>query len=75
MAEDDADQLFVRSMLLRQNGFEAIEAADIDSAMQKAFLHKPECAIIDLRLPTEEAGLEADTGAKEISTRRFTSSY
>ncbi len=58
VADDDADQLFVRSMLLRQNGFEPIEAADVGSAMQNALLHRPECAIIDLRLPTEELGLK-----------------
>lgn len=57
VADDDVDQLFVRSMLLRQNGFEPIEAADVASALQNAYLHKPECAIIDLRLPTEELGL------------------
>ncbi len=58
VADDDADQLFVRSLLLRQNGFEPIEAADVGSAMQNALLHKPECAIIDLRLPTEELGIK-----------------
>jgi two-component system, OmpR family, KDP operon response regulator KdpE len=56
IAEDDKDQLFVRSMLLRQNGFEPIEAADASSAIEKAAVHKPECAVIDLHLPTEELG-------------------
>jgi DNA-binding response OmpR family regulator len=56
IADDDKEQLFVRSMLLRQNGFEPIEAEDTTSAIEKAAALKPECAIIDLRLPTEELG-------------------
>jgi DNA-binding response OmpR family regulator len=56
IADDDKDQLFVRSMLLRQNGFEPIEAQDARVAIEKAAVYKPECAIIDLRLPTEEVG-------------------
>lgn len=57
VAEDDEDQLLVRSMLLRESGFEPIGATDIASAIENAAAHKPECAIIDLRLPTEELGL------------------
>jgi CheY-like chemotaxis protein len=58
VAEDDQDQLLVRSMLLRENGFEPIEANDISSAVQFAAAHRPECALIDLRFPTEELGLK-----------------
>ncbi len=57
VAEDDQDQLFVRGMLLRQSGFEAIEASDTRSALEKAVTHKPRCAVIDLNFPTQEAGL------------------
>ena len=56
IADDNPDQLFVRGMLLRQNGFEAIEAADVASAIDVAVRHKPECAVIDLSLPTQELG-------------------
>jgi DNA-binding NtrC family response regulator len=58
IAEDDQDQLLVRSMLLRQSGFEPIEANDISSAVHSAEVHRPECAVIDLRFPTEELGLK-----------------
>jgi DNA-binding NtrC family response regulator len=57
LADDDLDQLSIRSMLLERSGFEAIGAADHVSAAELAASQKPECAVIDLRLPTEERGL------------------
>ncbi|MFL6352093.1 MAG: response regulator [Bryobacteraceae bacterium] len=57
VAEDDPDQLSIRSMLLERNGFETIGAADDVSAAELAASRKPECAVIDLHLPTEERGL------------------
>ncbi|MGI8959873.1 MAG: response regulator [Bryobacteraceae bacterium] len=57
LADDDPDQLSLRSMVLQQSGFETIGAADDLSAAKLAASHKPECAVIDLRLPTEERGL------------------
>ncbi len=58
IAEDDEDQLFVRSLLLQQSGFETIEAADAGTAIEKAKTYRPECALIDLRLPKKESGLK-----------------
>lgn len=58
LADDDEDQLALRGMLLRQSGFETIEAADAISAIRLAAAQKPECAVIDLRFPTEELGLQ-----------------
>ena len=66
VADDDQDQLFVRGMLLRQNGFEAIEAADLGAAVAGAALHKPQCALIDWRLPTEELGLQLIRELKQL---------
>jgi DNA-binding NtrC family response regulator len=57
LADDDLDQLSIRSMLLERSGFETIGAADHVSAAELAASQKPECAVIDLRLPTEERGL------------------
>lgn len=68
IADDDEDQLFVRSMLLREHGFEPIEAADIASAVQNAARHKPECAVVDLRLPTEELGLQLIRELKRLDS-------
>jgi two-component system response regulator PrrA len=57
VAEDDQDQLELRSLLLSQSGFEAIPARDSAAALRAAADQKPECAVVDLRLPAEEHGL------------------
>ena len=57
VVDDDPDQLLLRGMLLRQSGFETAEATDILSAMEMAAEYKPQIAVLDLRLPTEEMGL------------------
>jgi ActR/RegA family two-component response regulator len=58
LADDDRDQLSVRSMLLTRNGFEALSASDSASAVELAVAHKPRCAVVDLRLPTAARGLQ-----------------
>ncbi len=57
IAEDDEDQLAVRKMLLDHSGFDSITASDGASALRAARAEHPACAVIDLRLPTEEQGL------------------
>jgi DNA-binding NtrC family response regulator len=57
LADDDPDQLSLRSLLLERSGFETIGAADHVSAAELAASEKPECAVVDLCLPTEERGL------------------
>ncbi len=57
VVDDDPDQLLLRGMLLRESGFETLEEKDVISALHAAATYKPECAILDLRLPTEQVGL------------------
>lgn len=57
LADDDRDQLSLRAMLLRRSGLETFEARDAASALELAVACKPQCAVIDLRLPTEKLGL------------------
>jgi DNA-binding NtrC family response regulator len=57
VVDDDPDQLLLRGLLLRQSGFETAEATDIDSAMEMAAAYKPQLAVVDLKLPTEQLGL------------------
>jgi DNA-binding response OmpR family regulator len=57
VAEDDQDQLELRSLLLAQSGFEAIPARDSAAALRAAAAQKPDCAVVDLRFPAEEHGL------------------
>ena len=57
VAEDDYDQLELRSLLLSQSGFEAIPAQDSTAALREAAARRPDCAVVDLRFPAEEHGL------------------
>jgi DNA-binding NtrC family response regulator len=57
VVDDEQDQLSLLCMLLQRSGFEAIGAVDSLSAAELAGARKPECAVVDLRLPTEERGL------------------
>jgi DNA-binding response OmpR family regulator len=57
VADDDGDQLSLLCMLLNRSGFEAIGAVDSTAAAELAAAQKPECAVVDIRLPTEERGL------------------
>ena len=57
IADDDRDQLAIRELLLTHLGFETVSASNRESAMQVAVSERPVCAIVDLRLPTEESGL------------------
>jgi two-component system, response regulator RegA len=58
IAEDDPDQLGLRCMLLARSGFETLSAADAATATKLAAAHKPQCAVVDLRIPTSERGLQ-----------------
>ncbi len=57
LADDDQDQLQLRCLLLAQNGYEAIAATSAGIALQEAKAQHPLCAVIDLKIPTEAAGL------------------
>lgn len=67
IAEDDLDQLELRSRLLSKSGFETIGASNGPAAVQAAKRARPECAVIDLRLPTEELGLWLVRALKELN--------
>lgn len=58
VADDDHDQLSLRCMLLSRSGFEALPAETAAHAMHLAAVHRPACAVLDLRLPTRERGLQ-----------------
>ena len=66
LVEDDHDQLSVRGMLLRANGFHALEASDSAAALTLASAERPECAVVDLRLPTEERGFDLIRDLKRL---------
>lgn len=66
LADDDSDQLALRSMLLAHSGFETLEAPDRSAALKLAAERKPECAVVDLRLPTEDIGLQLIRELKDL---------
>jgi hypothetical protein len=66
LADDDQDQLHLRAMLLARAGFEIIEATDSASAVKAAKEQKPQCAVVDLRLPTQVLGLALIRALKDL---------
>jgi CheY-like chemotaxis protein len=66
LADDDSEQLSIRSLLLAHHGFKTVEASDRESALRIAAAERPDCAVVDLRLPTEEIGLDLIAKLKAI---------
>ncbi len=58
IADDDGDQLTLRAMLLEACGFETLAAEDCQRALELVSEHDPACAVVDLRMPTEQEGLD-----------------
>jgi DNA-binding response OmpR family regulator len=58
VVDDDPDQLQVRCLLLERNGFETFQAGDPATAMDTVRRNKPACAVMDLRLPDEQTGVQ-----------------
>ena len=56
VVDDDEDQLALRCLILARNGFEILQAQDATKALQLSRAAKPDCAVVDLLLPTEDAG-------------------
>jgi two-component system response regulator RegA len=68
LADDDNDQLALRSLLLAKRGFQTFEASDANAAVRIATLQHPDCAVVDLRIPTEAAGLRLIRDLKSIDS-------
>jgi DNA-binding response OmpR family regulator len=66
IAEDDKDQLELRSLLLSNSGYETIAVSTTAAALQEARAQRPECALVDLKLPTEAMGLSLIRGLKKL---------
>jgi len=69
LADDDADQLELRSMTLRNAGHEVCAAADVPTALRLASENDPEAAVVDLRMPTQDLGLQLIRGLKKTNSR------
>lgn len=71
LADDDRDQLAIREMLLEKCGFETLVASDPKSALMVAVEEHPACAVIDLGLPTPDAGLGLIRKLKELDRELY----
>lgn len=57
VVDDDHDQRQLRSQLLVRYDFEALEAADAETAKALMIEHRPPVVLLDLSLPTLDDGL------------------
>jgi CheY-like chemotaxis protein len=71
LADDDEDQLELRSLLLARSGYKTIAVTTAMAALQEAEAKRPECAVVDLRLPTEAMGLSLIRALKEIDATMY----
>jgi uncharacterized protein (TIGR00251 family) len=69
LADDDADQLELRSMTLGNAGYDICIAGDVPTALRMASEQSPEAAVVDLRMPTQDLGLQLIRGLKQLNSR------
>jgi uncharacterized protein (TIGR00251 family) len=69
LADDDADQLELRSMTLSNAGYDICIAGDVPTALRMASEQSPEAAVVDLRMPTQDLGLQLIRGLKQLNSR------
>jgi DNA-binding response OmpR family regulator len=66
IADDDKDQLELRSLLFSRSGYQTIAVNTARAALREAKAQRPECALVDLKFPTEAAGLRLIRALKEL---------
>jgi DNA-binding response OmpR family regulator len=69
VVDDDYDQLEIRALLLRKSGFDVLEAGGRIEARRLAKDHQPDCAVMDLNLPSSAEGLALIRDLKSINAR------
>lgn len=57
VVDDEPEQLSIRSMLITRQGLTSLPAAGPKTALELAEAERPNCAVMDLRLPTIQSGL------------------
>ena len=58
LVDDDADQLLLRSLIVESIGCRSLTAETVEAGIELATIQRPECAVVDLRLPTVECGVQ-----------------
>ena len=68
LADDDQDQLDLRRMVLSKSGYDTIAVTSAAAALEQAKIQHPQCAVIDLKIPTEAIGLGLIRALKAFDT-------
>lgn len=66
LVDDDADQRLIRKMILERAGYAVDEAGCPDSALESARRSRPDCVLMDLRLPRASDGLGLIAGLRAV---------
>lgn len=58
LVDDDIDFVFIQKAMLEKEGFQVITAGDKMSGLERARAEKPDLAILDVMMTTEQEGYE-----------------
>jgi DNA-binding response OmpR family regulator len=68
LADDDRDQLALRSTMLAHYGFETLQATSVAAALRLTAAEHPDCVVLDLNLPSTADGLRLIRELKQLDT-------
>jgi len=69
LVEDDADQRAMRRLILERAGHTVHEACTPQAAIRSARAARPNCVLMDLRLPNASDGLDLITRLRDLDAR------
>jgi DNA-binding response OmpR family regulator len=71
VADDEPDILELLSFRLVRGGYELITADDGEDALSKAFEHRPDLAVLDIRMPKLDGYAVTEALRKDSRTQRM----
>lgn len=66
LVDDDVDFIFIQKAILENAGYEVFTANDSDEGMEKALACKPDIAILDVMMRTDQEGFEMARALRRI---------
>ena len=70
LVEDNEENMYLITFILRDNGYEVIEAKNGEQGIELAIKEKPDFILMDIQLPTSIDGLEATRKIRESEADR-----
>lgn len=67
VVDDDADQLALRVSILKESGLNVVAASSHQAAITATKSFAPCCAVVDLYMPTRDAGIRLLTALKHVA--------